>query len=86
MGSRIYVVSSRATDEVVYVRAKTLSAAIRSVADARFEARAASTEDVYLAMREGCVVMDAMEPDGESADDSDPGPVPEEIPTLRVAK
>ena len=68
--SRIYVVTNRAAgDDVVerYVRAKNLNAAIRAVAHEQWTAHAATTDEVYQAMKDGAAVLDALEEkaDGE---------------------
>ena len=82
--SRIYIVSDRASGDVTYVRAKSLNAAIRAVAQSTYMAAAATTDDVYEAMKGGAKVLDAIEEapqvDIEIDDAAVPGPVP-----LRVA-
>jgi hypothetical protein len=60
MAARIYVVTNKATREVVYVRAKALGAAIRAVAESAYESRAATTDEIYLGLKEGAEVLDAV--------------------------
>lgn len=79
--SRIYVVVGRGVTR--YVRAHTLSGAIRAVAEEHFEARAATAEDVVAAAQAGKLdVLDALKPEQVDIEDKDdPGPVP-----LRAAR
>lgn len=82
--SRIYVVRGRKSGELVrYVRARTLNGAVRALAGEKFEASAATTEEIFQAMKKDAFdVLDALEPTQTDLDDlNDPGPVP-----LRVAK
>jgi hypothetical protein len=60
MAARIYVVTNKATREVVYVRAKALAGAIRAVAELAYESRAATTDEIYLGLKEGAEVLDAV--------------------------
>jgi hypothetical protein len=86
MASRIYIVTDRALKtDVRWVRAGSLNAAVRAVAKELFDARPASTDEVYRAMARGCQVLDAQTdaPDlaaVDAEDRADAGPVP-----LRVA-
>ena len=65
MSERIYVVRARESGKIArYVRAKTLLAAIRAHAEELFEAKAASTEDVFQAAKSGGFkVLDALKED-----------------------
>ena len=67
--ARIYVVTHRETDVDRFVRANTLNAAIRAVADETFTAKAASTEDMFLAFKQGFEVLDAVAPVQVDIDD-----------------
>ena len=71
--ARIYVVIDRATGKVArYVRARTLSGALRAVAEELFTAEHASTETIFQAMNKpGFDVLNAIEP--EQADIEDAG-------------
>jgi hypothetical protein len=88
--SRIYIVTHRPDGAVArYVRANSLNGAIRAYATECYEASAATTEQVFQAMKAGAFeVLDAVAPEQidiraaafASADiledANDPGPVP----------
>lgn len=79
--SRIYTVRRRdaAGHLVRYVRANTLNAAVRAVAVELFEAKAATTEEIYQATVDKTFdVLDAVQPEqvDDIDDKDDPGPVP----------
>lgn len=59
---RIYVVTAKNGGAERYVRANTLNAAVRAVADENFVAAAATTEQMYQAMGAGSKVLDAVAP------------------------
>jgi hypothetical protein len=82
--SRIYVIKGRKSGELVrYVRAHTLNGAVRALAEEKFAASTASTEELFQAMKTDTFdVLDALAPTQVDLDDKDdPGPVP-----LRMAK
>jgi hypothetical protein len=58
---RIYVVTNKETGKVArYVRSKTLSSAIRAHAEELFAARAATTDEMFVAAKAGALkVLDA---------------------------
>lgn len=58
--SRIYVVTHTEGGAQEFVRANTLSGAIRAVANASMTARAATTEQMYVAFKAGLTVLDAV--------------------------
>ena len=60
--SRIYVITSKATGgHVRYVRSNSLNGAVRALANEIFEARAATTEDVFQASKDKSFdVLDAL--------------------------
>ena len=62
--SRIYVVTDRLAGDAQYVRAKNLNAAIRAVAHKCFIAKAATSDEVFQAMKEKVDVLDAVGEDG----------------------
>ena len=67
--SRIYAVSDKKSGKVVrYVRAKTLNGAVRAAAAELYDAKATTTDDIYLAAKAGSfTVLDAVEePESES--------------------
>jgi hypothetical protein len=90
--SRLYTVTDKQGKVVRYVRAHTLNAAVRAVAEELFSAKASTTDEIYLAMTKGAAVLDALAPEQADIDDvpetpqpltlvddpDDPGPVPQE--------
>jgi hypothetical protein len=77
--SRIYIVTHRPDGAVArYVRANSLNGAIRAYATECYEASAATTEQVFQAMKAGAFeVLDAVAPEQIDIEDAnDPGPVP----------
>lgn len=66
--NRIYVVTNHKTGEVArYVRAKTLSSAIRAHAEELFDARAATTDEIFIAAKAGGFkVLDALAKEDEN--------------------
>lgn len=77
--SRIYVIRGRKSGSFErYVRAHTLNGAIRAHAAEVFEAKAATTDELFVAAQAGTFhVLDALEPIHLDIDDKDdPGPVP----------
>jgi hypothetical protein len=75
--SRIYVVRKRDGSLVRFVRANTLNGAVRALADEVFEAKAATTEDIYQAtVTKRFDVLDALEESDAKNDKDDPGPMP----------
>jgi len=72
-------VTHRDTKRVIrYVRGHTLNGAVRAVAEEHFEARAATTDEIYVAMQAKAFdVLDATKPEQvDIEDDADPGPMP----------
>jgi division protein CdvB (Snf7/Vps24/ESCRT-III family) len=80
--SRIYTVRAKAGHIVRYVRANTLNAAVRAVAEEMYVAKASTTDEVYQAMLKNADVLDAVAPEqsdiDELTDEFDPGPAPVE--------
>ena len=77
--SRMYVVRRRASGVLVrYVRAHTLNGAVRALADEKFAASAATTEEIFQAIKKDAFdVLDALAPIQVDLDDKDdPGPMP----------
>lgn len=62
MVSRIYKVTDRDLSTVArWVRAQTKNGAMRAVAGELFDVAAASTDEVYAAMRRGAQILDAVD-------------------------
>jgi len=62
VSARIYVVSAKGGDVVRYVRASTVNAAIRAHYAEVYEARPASTEEIFQVAKAGALkVLDAIE-------------------------
>jgi hypothetical protein len=57
--TRIYTVTDKANGQATLVRANSLAAAIRFVAEQGYEARIAGQEDLVAAMQAGAQVQDA---------------------------
>jgi hypothetical protein len=80
--SRIYTVRTKDGRIVRYVRANTLNAAVRAVAEEMYAAKASTTDEVYQAMLKNVDVLDAIAPAqvdiDELIDEFDPGPAPVE--------
>jgi division protein CdvB (Snf7/Vps24/ESCRT-III family) len=80
--SRIYTVCTKVGYIVRYVRANTLNAAMRAVAEEMYVAKASTTDEVYQAMLKNADVLDAVAPEqsdiDELTDEFDPGPAPVE--------
>jgi tellurite resistance protein len=69
VAERIYVVTNKANGEVArYVRANSLNGAVRAHAREMFEAKAASTEQMFQAAKSGSLkVLDALKEDDDAA-------------------
>lgn len=61
MSQRIYVVTDRETGVDRYVRAKSLNGAIRAIANEKFTAKSANTEQLFQAYKGGLEVLDALD-------------------------
>jgi hypothetical protein len=67
--SRIYLVTDKGNGRTVrYVRALSLNGAVRALAAELFDAKAASSDEVYQAMKSGAEVLDAVKA-AEEVDD-----------------
>jgi hypothetical protein len=68
--SRIYTVRNKTNGKLVrYVRAATLASAIRAVAGEHFDAEAATTDEIYVASKNGTFdVLDALAPEFDVID------------------
>jgi hypothetical protein len=64
--SRIYVVTHTESKDQQFVRANTLTGAIRAVANQTFSAKAATTEEMYQAFKLGLTVIDAVKEEPEN--------------------
>lgn len=62
--SRIYKITNRRSSDVQrYVRAHTLNAAVRAYANEIFLAAPVTTDEMFLAMKEGFAALDAVAPE-----------------------
>ena len=61
--SRLYIITDKTTKKVArYVRANTLNGAVRALAEELYSAEAASTDQMFAAMKAGNMdVLDAVE-------------------------
>lgn len=59
--SRIYVVTDRETQIDHYVRANSLNGAVRAVANEKYTAKTATTEQLFQAYKIGITVLDAVQ-------------------------